>query len=177
MGVFVGAMMSSLNQKKERKHAHIRQQLQEFYSPMLGMRQEIAAKEESRRKINEMVHTTIKESKANDPSGVSRGYYFPDERKALMGLSAHDHKQWKEEILPLYGEMLKKFTSELWLAEPSTRAHYGELTNFVERWSRVQALTDAAEVAWRVDLSDENVNPLYDDLEVHFTRLQKLIRE
>ena len=104
MGVFVGAMMSSLNQKKERKHAHIRQQLQEFYSPMLGMRQEIAAKEESRRKINEMVHTTIKESKANDPSGVSRGYYFPDERKALMGLSAHDHKQWKEEILPLMGK-------------------------------------------------------------------------
>jgi hypothetical protein len=177
MGVFVGAMMTSLNQKKERKHAHIRQQLQEFYSPMLGMRQEIAAKEESRRKINEMVHTTIKESKANDPSGVPRGHYFPDERKALMGLSAHDHKQWEEEILPLYGEMLKKFTSELWLAEPSTRAHYGELTNFVERWSRVQALTDAAEVAWRVDLSDENVNPLYDDLEVHFTRLQKLIRE
>jgi hypothetical protein len=177
MGVFAGAMLTSRSQKKERKHAHIEKQLQEFYSPMLGMRQEIAAKEESRRKINEMVNTIIKKSKANDPGGVPRGHYFPDERKALIGLSAHDHKQWEEEILPLYREMLKKFTSEMWLAEPSTRAHYGELTNFVERWSRVDALTDAAEVAWRVDLSDDNVKPLYDDLDLHFTRLQKLIRE
>ncbi len=66
LGVFAGAMMTSRNQKKERKNAHTRQQLQEFYSPMLGMRQEIAAKEESRRKINEMVNTTIEESKTND---------------------------------------------------------------------------------------------------------------
>ena len=117
VGVVVGALMTSLNQKKERKHAHIRQQLQEFYSPMLGMRQWIVAKEESRRKINVMVNTIIEESKADDPGGVRRGHRFPDERKALIGLSAHDHKQWEEEILPLYREMLKKFTSEMWLVQ------------------------------------------------------------
>lgn len=177
MGVLVGAMMTSRNQKKERKQAHIRQQLQEFYSPMLGMRQEIVAKEESRRKINEMVHTIIDKSKVGDPGGVRRDHYYDDERKALRGLGAHDHKQWEEEILPLYKEMLKKFTSEMWLAEPSTRANYGELTNFLERWSRVHALTDAAEVAWQADLSDDNVKPLYNDLEFHFARLQELIRE
>jgi len=177
MGVFAGAMLTSRGQKKERQHTHIEKQLQEFYSPMLGMRQEIAAKEESRRKINEMVNTIIKKSKVNDPGGVPRGHHLPDERKALIGLSTHDHKQWEEEILPLYREMLEKFTSEMWLAEPSTRAHYGELTNFIERWNRVHALTDAAEVAWQADLSDDNVKPLYDDLELHFTRLQQLIRE
>jgi hypothetical protein len=47
IGVITGAWMTSLNQAKERKKSHIRQQLQDFYSPMLGMRQELAAKEES----------------------------------------------------------------------------------------------------------------------------------
>jgi hypothetical protein len=117
VGVVVGALMTSLNQKKERKHAHIRQQLQEFYSPMLGMRQWIVAKEESRRKINKMVKTTIEESKANAPGGVQRGPYYSDERKAFRGLGDYDIKQWEEEILPLYREMLKKFTSEMWLVQ------------------------------------------------------------
>jgi hypothetical protein len=38
-------------------------------------------------------------------------------------------------------------------------------------------LTDAAEVSGQLDLSDENVQPLYDDLEFHFSRLQKLLNK
>jgi hypothetical protein len=78
-----------------------------------------------------MVTTIIAKSKVTDPNGV-RSKNYDDERKALLGLSKIDHEQWEEEILPLYKEMLKKFTAEMWLAEPSTRAHYGELNNFVE---------------------------------------------
>lgn len=176
-GVIAGAWLTSRNEKRERKHTRIRQQLQEFYSPMVGMRQELAAKEESRMKINSMVKRVFEESKTEDQYGIRSSGYSPDERKALRGLAEHDHKQWREEILPLYKAMLKKFTSEMWLAEPSTRAHYGELTNFVERWNRVDALTDAASLTMEADLSDNNVLPLYNDLELHFTRLQNLLRE
>jgi hypothetical protein len=177
IGVVTGALMTSLNQARERKQTHIRQQLQEFYSPMLGMKEELAAKEEARRKIRGDVIAIIENSKASDPTGVPRVSYYDDERKAIFGLSAIDHEQWKNEILPLYKKMLEKFTSEMWLAEPSTRSHYGELSNFVERWKRADALTDAAEVAWKIDLTDENVKPLYADLENHFIRLQKLLIE
>jgi hypothetical protein len=55
--------------------------------------------------------------------------------------------------------------------------HYGELTNFIERWNRIDALTDAPEVAFEADLSDDNVKSLYEDLELHFTRLQNLLRK
>jgi hypothetical protein len=41
----------------------------------------------------------------------------------------------------------------------------------------VDALTDAPEVAFEADLSDDNVKPLYEDLELHFTRLQNLVRK
>ena len=59
IGVITGAWMTSRNQARDRKQAHVRQQLQEFYSPVLGMRQELAAKEESRKTINTMVTTMI----------------------------------------------------------------------------------------------------------------------
>jgi hypothetical protein len=50
--VLVGGWLTSHNQKRERQTSFFRQQLGEFYGPMLAMRAEVLAKSELRLKIS-----------------------------------------------------------------------------------------------------------------------------
>ncbi len=175
LGVISGAVLTSRNQSKERKHAHIREQLQGFYSPMLGMREEIAAKTTFQDGINVQVAEIIKKAKAEYPGG-ERKTYNKDEVQALSKLRKYDYAQWEEEVFPLYKRMLKLFADKMWLAEDSTRAHYGDLTNYVEKWNRFDALTTTAELAWEMNFSDDDkVKEFFRDVEENFKRLQKLL--
>jgi hypothetical protein len=51
-GVGIGGWITSHNQKRERRETHIKEQLSEFYSPLLGIRSQIKAKSEVRLKVS-----------------------------------------------------------------------------------------------------------------------------
>ncbi|HTU46998.1 MAG TPA: hypothetical protein VMF91_18195, partial [Bryobacteraceae bacterium] len=52
VGVAIGGWLTALNQKRELREAHIKCQLSEFYSPLLGIRSQIKAKSELRLKLS-----------------------------------------------------------------------------------------------------------------------------
>jgi hypothetical protein len=51
-------------------------------------------------------------------------------------VTEYNNRQLREEILPLYAEMIALFTREYRLAEESTRRHLGTVIKFHEMWCR-----------------------------------------
>jgi hypothetical protein len=66
----------------------------------------------------------------------------------------------------------------LWLAEPDTREHLPKLLKFIELWERAAAKTIPFEVAVtkKIDLSEGQVWPFYENLQKTHDRLQKKLR-
>lgn len=92
---------------KERHFGFLEKQLIEFYAPLAGLRKQIRAKSELRVKI--------------------QGSYGGNNERQLKAfeetIEYHD-KQFKEELLPKYREMLDLFTARYHLAHPETRDFY-----------------------------------------------------
>ena len=53
LGVAIGGFISAHNQKKERRATRIREQLEGFYSPLLGMYKEVRSKSELRTRLHD----------------------------------------------------------------------------------------------------------------------------
>ncbi len=119
--------MTARNRKLDRKHVRALEQLQQFYSPMLGMREELLAKKEASIKVNTVARDARKASGADESAS------------SIIALRDYDHKQWWNELMPIYAKMLVHFTDHMWLAKESTRSHNGELTRFVELWRRYKS--------------------------------------
>ena len=87
-----------------------------------------------------------------------------------------ESRRFREEVLPLYRQMLECFTTQMWLAQQTTRTHYQSLVKSVDLWERfVTGLTE--EKARLVDgtlfKKEMPLEALYNDLVAHFGRLQK----
>jgi len=167
LGVLVGSFMTALNAKRERRSVRIKAQLQEFYSPMLGVRSEIKAKSEVRVKIISIAGQSFGE----DLESGARRNLEPGMSAKYKALNSYNETQLRESLIPLYREMLEHFTHHMYLAEPSTRIHYYALCEFVEIWNRSldESLPDT--VAQKLLHDEGTIKPLYDDLKFHFDRL------
>jgi molecular chaperone GrpE (heat shock protein) len=178
LGVFVGGWISGRHLKQERKHKRIREQLEGFYSPMLGMRLEIRAKSELRVKISSMADAAWQESVARlagnyDAIAKLEKNTFPEFEKVIQ----YDEQQLRGELIPMYERMVQHFSSHLWLAEPSTRAFYGDLVEYVEIWNRFLKNTIPREVLKKIEHSEGKFNPFYDDLVTQMEKLQKALTD
>ena len=69
------------------------------------------------------------------------------------------------------------FTSKMHLAEPSTKAHFATLVEFIGLWERFLTRSLPHEVASRIGADEENLNPFYADLHENFERLQAALKE
>ena len=78
------------------------------------------------------------------------------------------NEQLKEDLVPLYRQMLQHFSTNMGLAELSTLEHYAAFVEFVELWNRALDGSLPGEVANRLDHSETKIKPLYDDIEQHF---------
>lgn len=176
-GVCVGAWTTARNQKKEREHARLREQLQNFYSPLLGMRSEIKAKSELRQKLHragnfewqklfEAVHDPVAKQQVHDAN-------WPRYEKLLD----HSDAQLRHELVPLYRRMLEHYSTHMWLAEKSTLTHYAALTEFVEIWNRFLEGSLPLEILKSVDHSESALFALYTDLQNNFDRLSDELRQ
>jgi hypothetical protein len=103
-GVCVGAWSTARLQKGERRHARLLEQLQQFYSPMVGMKQEIATTKE----VSDRLQTIARKArKEYEDTGISVPY---PETSSINDLRQYDNKQWWGRVMPLHEQMLAYFT-------------------------------------------------------------------
>ena len=155
LGVLVGAAAVyyyGLRQDAtQRRFAYLERQLAEFYAPLAGLRKQIRAKSELRKKVF-------------DATAVAA-----DQSTAIID---YHNKQFLEELIPKYREMLALFTERYHLADAETREFYPLLLEYVEVWNMWLAESISAEVVKAIDHREENVKPFYEHLERKMQQLQ-----
>jgi hypothetical protein len=180
VGVVLSALLTSWNQRQERHHRFLLDQLSGFYSPMLAYRKRTRAKGELRLKISNAASAAWRSeiSTAREAGGVAR---VQETRQELSPhfekIIDYNNQQLRNELIPLYAQMLDLFTKKMHLAEPSTRTHYAALVEYVELWERYFRESLPHTVAEQVSADENALIPLYDDLEKHFERLQANLKK
>jgi hypothetical protein len=81
-------------------------------------------------------------------------------------------KQFHEELMPKYREMLTLFTNKYHLADADTRAFYSPFLEFVEIWNMWLAESLEPDVPGKLGHAEENVKPFYAHLEATMQALQ-----
>jgi hypothetical protein len=170
LGVLIGTIAATINAKRERKIARLQTQLQEFYSPMLGVRSEIKARSEVRLKVTSIAAVAFTEEFGTGPLGERIGPPA-DLAEKYDAIHDYDNIQLRESLIPLYRQMLDHFTHHMHLAEHSTRVHYEALCEFVEIWNRSLDESLPSKVAERLAHDEGTLQSLYSDLQLHFNRL------
>jgi hypothetical protein len=177
LGVVAGGFITAYNQRVERRSARVKDQLESFYSPLLGMRAEIKAKSDLRQKLHAIGNAEWIKLFAgiHDPLGKQKMHdtHWPRYEKLLE----HSETQLRDELIPLYRNMLKYFSTHMWLAEKSTLKHYTALTEFVEMWNRHLSGSLPTEVTWAVDPKESMLFPFYEDLQRNFDSLTKALKD
>lgn len=176
LGVSIGGWIAANNQKHERRKARIRLQLEGFYSPLLGMHAEIDAKS----RLGEELHSVARSEWVKllvDRDPQAKAQIQQERWGEFEKLIEYTEGQHREELAPLYEKMLEHFRANLWLAEPSTIRHHGELSDFVEIRRRLLAKSIPAECFRQIVDSKESLGPLYKDLDDQFARLARELRE
>jgi hypothetical protein len=140
---------------KERRFSFLEKQLTEFYAPLAGLRKQIRVKSELRVKI--------------------QGSYGGDDERQLKAFEAtidYHNKQFKEELLPKYREMLDLFTTRYHLAYAETRDFYPLFLEYVEIWNIHLAEAISGEAIRELDHREEKVKPFHEHLEQKMQQLQ-----
>lgn len=173
VGVAIGGWLTALSQKRERREAHIKSQLSEFYSPLVSIRSQIKAKSELRLKLSSAAGAAWPAKFAGIEDPMLKEQISERDSPAYDKLQDYNNRQMTEEIVPLYRKTLAIFTDSMWLAEPSTLGYYATLVEFVEIWNRFLDQSLPREVLQQIEHKEETLQPLYADLEHHLTRLSK----
>lgn len=171
LGVVIGGLVTAHNQKKERRHARRREQLEKFYSPLIGMRDEIQSKSELRVKLHAAANIAWQKQFVNADLPVEKQAISARLRDKFDKVFEYSDEQLKKDLVPTYQNMLDHYAANLWLAEPSTLKFHYVLTEFVEIWNRFLAGTLPSEVLAEIDHSEERLKPFYEDIQSNFDRL------
>lgn len=176
-GVFLGGWLTRRSQKLERRQRFIRDQLSEFYAPMLGYRERLKARGEMRLRVrdaagSEWARRTERES-GTDAMLELREKRWPEFERVIE----YDNKQLKDVDIPTYRQMLDLFTAKMHLAEPSTRTHFAALVEFLDMWERSLTGNLPREVLSRIGADEKTLSRFYLDLQENFDRLQAALKE
>ncbi len=150
--------------REQKKINLIEEQLNKFYSPMLGIREEIRGISELRAEIQNISGQVWKEK--TDAERMRDHEYINKEIN-------YDNNKWREELFPLYKRMLDIFRENYWLAEQETQEHYKLFLKFVElhnRWLKDGIDPGAVK---KLDYSESKLDFFYKELENRTDILKK----
>lgn len=167
VGVVIGAWLTGRREQRQRRMAFVEKQLKDFYSPMLGLRNEIHMRSDLRDRIHDAADVVWKNlcAQAREVSTEAPGEPLRSRSPEFTKLIEYDNKQLQEDLLPAYQQMAKLFRENLWLAEPETTTHYQRLIEFVELWDRWLARAIPAEVIEHLEHGEERLKPFYEHLQ------------
>lgn len=162
-GVLIGAWLSGRRDRSQRRLAFVEKQLSGFYSPMLGIREEIAAVGLLRTRVQEAAHKALRdlEDRARISNGETGDLDLVARQEAYGKIVEFDNDKLTTELLPAYRRMSNLFRENYWLAEKETQIYYPAVLAFIEIWERWMAGTLPVEVWQRLDHSEERLLGFY----------------
>lgn len=177
-GVAVGGWVTARGQKKQRQHERVREQLNEFYAPMLGIRSWILAKGQRRVRVSGASDAAWRRLVASRRGNVESLQRLSEERMPdFKKIIEEDNRELAEEIMPRYHEMVDMFRERMGLAESSTVEHFGALVEFVDLWDRWLDRTIPSEVVVELEHGEDKLAALYEDLADNFRRLKAELKD
>jgi hypothetical protein len=173
-GVLVGAWLTSRRDRQQRRIAFREKQLSLFYSPLLGVRNEVQAYGALRVRVQGEADTAWRQlCSETEHLSVEERQRITRERSAeFTRVTEFDDERLHKELLPAYRRMVALFRENYWLAEPSTREFYADVLEFVDIWQRWTEKSLPVEVLERLAPNEEKLNPFYD----HLTRMHDELR-
>jgi hypothetical protein len=168
VGILIGAWISSKQQKQQRKLTFIEDQLKYFYSPLLGLRNEIIILRERQYDINRNTDENWRKmcKDAREIGGIDNLKTVVDERREeYMSTLKYNNRQITEILLPSYRHMVSIFREYYYLADPHTRKHFGTLLGYVDIWDRWLSKSIPPEVIKDIGHSEKILDPFYDEIE------------
>jgi len=167
---YLGYRYGISQMRSQKRSEFVERQLREFYSPMIGCLKKIRAKSELRFEISKASNPAWRKICNEHPKPfIDHEKYFEPFKKSIM----YNNKQLREELIPLYDEMVSIFTKNFWLANSATRKWYSELSRFVDLWHRWLGESIPVEVIQEMDHTGERLEPFYQDIENQLEELQK----
>jgi hypothetical protein len=145
-----------------------RQQLEEFYGPLLALHKEIRARRELRVKLQEAIDkqhfdAMMRGGMAGGPRGVAAA---SDDHVATIVTNVQDENTtFRDVLMPRYRDMVSKFREKMWLAEPQTRQFFPPLLEFVDVWAKILADKLPRSIAPAIGHTEANLKPFYEHLE------------
>lgn len=164
IGVLVGAWLATRQDRRRLRMEFRAKQLSRFYSPLLGIREEIRILSEIREYVRgearDIWQDLCRIGRARgDPQAIMK--ILEPEGEKLKTRIEYDNSQLEQRLLPGYRRMLEHFRDNYWLAKPETRQYFTILVRFVEGWDRFLSGTHSAEVLERLDVNEDDLQPFY----------------
>ena len=167
VGVVVGAWLTSRRERRQRQLVYLEKQLSSFYSPMLGLRNEVRTHGALRFRImNEASAAWTQVCAESEHLDVLERQRITKERgPEFTRIIEYDNNKLHEDLLPAYRKIMGLFRENYWLAEPETRSFYAEVVEFVEIWNRGVEKSLPVEVLKRLQHTEEKLAPFYEHIE------------
>jgi hypothetical protein len=175
IGSIITQWMTSRREQNARNIQHRRQQLSEFYGPLLGMHKEIRARSELRVKLQAAIDDD--HMRGMLLAGPGNTETASDVHLPTILTNIEDEKvTFREVLMPRYRSMIDTFREKMWLAEPETREYFTDLIEFVDVWDKIIAGKLSTAIAPAIGHTEKNLHPFYEHLEEMQDRLLSEIR-
>jgi hypothetical protein len=177
VGVLIGAWLSGRRERSQRRLAFVEKQLASFYSPMLGIREEIAAVSLLRMRVQEEAAKAWRDLTRIGPGAADPVVLkeLAQREEEFNKIIQFDNDKLTGELLPAYRKMANLFRENYWLAEKDTRHFYPAVLAFVEIWERWMANTLPVEVWRRLDHAESNLLWFYEHIAKCHDRLRSRV--
>lgn len=176
-GVAVGAWLTSKRELAQRKLAFLESQLTNFYSPMLGLRNEVRSEGAFRARVHQAASAAWEKLCAG--LDVAERQRLMAERGPEFTRLAieYDNTTLRERLLPAYERMVQLFRENFYLAEPETQGHYQAIVEFVEGWKRWVEKTLPPEVLNELEHREHNLESFYAQIEAKHAELRARLQQ
>ncbi|MDO6442054.1 hypothetical protein [Marinobacter sp. 2_MG-2023] len=154
------------------RNAFFQKQASEFYSPIAGYRKRIHSKAQIREKVSSVAEEAWKEAIAKKNPAWETKENQENEFEPYGKIIEYDNAQLRDELIPLYREILRVFTEKYWLADEDTREYYEPFSEFIEIWERYLSEALPADVLKKLHHSEETLHGFYEHVERKLSRLQ-----
>jgi hypothetical protein len=174
LGNLLTQFLTGKREKDARKVAFRKQQLEEFYGPLLATHKEIRARSELRVKLQEAIDSKhLEDMVMAGPAGVEGS---ADVNIPVILTNIRDESEtFREVLMPRYREMINIFREKMWLAEPETRKFFPGLIEFVDVWDKILGDNIPRSIAPAIGHTENNLSPFYKHLEGEHDRLRLLV--
>ncbi len=177
LGVGIGGWIANQQFTRDKKLDFYEKQLREFYSPLVGIREEIRVLGEFRLEGEQASFKWWEKicSYGKDLNPDKSQPYYEQEGKYISTQIKYENMQLNDKIIPGYRKMVQIFLNNYWLAEEETKKYLPVLIKFVETWERYLSGMHPMEVIQQIQVKEEALMPFYAQInETHKKLREKL---